>query len=111
MLEVGVDVVKGVMFVNLEGELTKDTVDDFEKELNYLLYKQGMHFFVINFRDLISIEYGILNWLQNKLVEIFLSCGNVVMCGLNDLWKKKLGVQEKLFYANDEVDALKILTI
>lgn len=111
MLEVGVDVVKGVMFVNLEGELTKDTVDDFEKELNYLLYKQGMHFFVINFKDLISIEYGILNWLQNKLVEIFLSCGNVVMCGLNDLWKKKLGVQEKLFYANDEVDALKILTI
>lgn len=111
MLEVGVDVVKGVMFVNLEGELTKDTVDDFEKELNYLLYKQGMHFFVINFKDLISIEYGILGWLQNKLVEIFLSCGNVVMCGLNDLWKKKLGVQEKLFYANDEVDALKILAI
>lgn len=111
MLEVSTDVVKGVMFINLEGELNKDTIKDFERELNYLLYKQGMHFFVFNFKDLENIEYGTLSWLQNKLVEIFLSCGNVVMCGLNELCQKRLGMQEKLFYVNSEVDALKFLNI
>ena len=111
MLEVDIDVVKGIMFIHLEGELTRDTIKSFDRELNYLLYKQGMHFFVFNFNDLRDIEYSTIPWLQNKLVEIFLSCGNVAMCGLNDVCKKKLGRNDKLYYINDEIDALKVLNV
>lgn len=111
MLEIDIDVVKGIMFIHLEGDLTMDTINDFEKELNYLIYKQGMHFFVFNFKDIKNIEYGIISWLQNKLVEIFLSCGNVVMCGLNKLCQNKLGMQEKLYYVNNEMEALKLLNV
>ena len=43
MLNIDIDVVWGIMFVNLEGELNKKTVSLFEDEINYLVYKQGMH--------------------------------------------------------------------
>ena len=111
LLEVETDVINGIIFIMLEGELTTNTVIDLENELNYLLYKQGMHFFVFNFKNLENIEYKTISWLENKLVEIFLSCGNVVMCGLNDIYRKKIGMQEKIFYTNSELDAIKLLSV
>lgn len=111
MLEIDIEVIKGIIFIHLEGNLNEWTIKDFEEEINYLLYKQGMHFFVFNFRDLNKIEGEGISWLQNKLVEIFLSCGNVVMCGLNDLCKRQIGMREKLYYVNNEIDAMKVLNI
>ena len=37
MLDVEVDVIKGVMFINLEGELNYRTISKLDNELNYLL--------------------------------------------------------------------------
>lgn len=111
MLEVDTDVIKGIMFVNLSGELTNDTMRDVEDELNYLLYKQGMHFFIFNFKNVNVIEYSALNQLQKILIEIFLSCGNVVMCGMSDICRKKLGLLDRVNYTNSEIDAFKLLNV
>ena len=37
MLEMDTDVVKGIMFIHLIGELNRDTILQFDNELNYLL--------------------------------------------------------------------------
>ena len=111
MLDVEVDVVKGIMFINLEGELNYRTISKLECELNYLLYKQGMHLFVFNFNNLNCIEYGMIEILQNKLVEIFLNCGKVVMCGLNECNKNLIGVHDILYFVNNERDAFEYLYI
>lgn len=111
MLEMQLDVMRGVLFIRLEGSLTLHTFSDFDKELNHFLYQHGMHYFVFNFLDLKKIDPNIFVRLQNKLFEIFLSCGNVVMCGLSELYQHCLGTQEKLFYVNHESEAFQYFSI
>ena len=38
MLNVDIDVVRGITFIRLEGDLTNRTFDNFDLELNNLLY-------------------------------------------------------------------------
>ena len=111
MLNIDIDVVRGIMFVNLEGELNKKTVSLFEDEINYLVYKQGMHLFVFNFNNLDNIEYGMVEYIQNKIIEIFLNCGKVVICGLNEINKRLIGSFDRLFFVNNERDAFEYLYI
>ncbi len=106
MLNVDVGVVRGITFIRLEGVLTNRTFKDFDLELDYLLYNLGMHFYVINFLDVLDIENSVFNKMQNKLYEIFLNCGNVVMCGIKSTFKDK-----RLAYVNSEVDAFKYFNI
>ncbi len=106
-----IDVVKGIMFIHLEGELNRDTIGQFDNELNYLLYKQGMHYFVFDFKDLDNIDMNVIAWLENKLVEIFLSCGKVALCGLNGMYEKMIGRQDKLFYVKENGEAFKYLMV
>ena len=111
MLNMNVSVSKGIMFFNLEGNLTNDTFFELEEALNYLLYKQGMHYYVLDFKDIERIEFDVISWLENKLVEIFLSCGKVVLCGLDGKYEKKIGKQDKLFYVREGIEAFKYLTV
>lgn len=111
MLEINIDVVKGILFIHLEGVLNKETIDQFDKELNYLLYKQGMHYFVFDFKDIEKIDFDVISWLENKLVEIFLSCGKVVLCGLDGVYEKRIGKQDKLFYVREGIEAFKYLNV
>ena len=106
MLSVNIDVIRGVTFIRLEGDLTNKTFDYFDLELNNLLYNLEMHFYVINFVDVFNIDNNIFNKIQNKLYEIFLNCGNVVMCGINDILKDK-----RVNYINCEVEAFKYFEI
>lgn len=110
MLEITVDVVKGILFIHLEGELTKETIKQFDNELNYLLYKQGMHYFVLDFKELDKMDSNVIPWLDNKLVEIFLNCGKVVLCGL-DNYNNTFNKQERLFLVREGIHAFNYLTI
>ena len=106
MLNVYVDVVRGNTFIRLEGDLTNRTFDNFNFELDNLLYNLGMHFYVINFVDVFNIDNNIFNKIQNKLYEIFLNCGDVVMCGINIILNDK-----SVVYVYDEVEAFKYFKI
>lgn len=110
MLSIDVDVVKGILFIHLEGVLNKETIYQFDNELNYLLYKQGMHYFVFDFKDLDKIDLSIMSWLDNKLVEIFLNCGKVVLCGL-DNYENTFNKQDRLFLVREGIQAFNYLTI
>ena len=67
--------------------------------------------FVFNFNNLNSIEYGMVEYIQNKIIEIFLNCGEVVICGLNEINKKLIGNYDRLFFVNNERDAFEYLYI
>lgn len=106
MLNVQVDVVREITFIRLEGDLTNRTFDDLDLELNNLLYNLGMNFYVISFVDIFNIENSVFHKIQNKLYEIFLCCGKVVMCGIKSTFKDK-----RLAYVNCEVEAFKYFNI
>ena len=110
MLEMDVGVVKGFTVIKLEGDLTNKTFKKLDEEIDYLVYKQGMHFFIFDFNHVRQTDENIFRDFQRKLVEIFLSCGKVVLCGISDVFK---GIRDssRLFYVKDEFEALKCFSI
>ncbi len=111
MLGIDIDVVKGILFVHLEGVLNKDTVKQFNNEIDYLLYKQGMHYYVFDFKDLDMIESNVYQYLDNKFIEIFLSCGKVVLSGLDKYYENIFFKQKGLYFVDEGVKAFDYLTI
>lgn len=110
MLEMDVGVVKGFTVIKLEGDLTNKTFKKLDEEIDYLLYKQGMHFFIFDFNHVQKTDENIFKDFQRKLVEIFLSCGKVVLCGLSDVFKE-IRDSSRLFYVKDEFEALNCFSI
>ena len=110
MLEMDVGVVKGFTVIKLEGDLTNKTFKELDEEIDYLLYKQGMHFFIFDFNHVQKTDENIFKDFQRKLVEIFLSCGKVVLCGLSDVFKE-IRDSSRLFYVKDEFEALNCISI
>lgn len=84
MLDVNVELKKGIMFITLEGILNNETFKEFDMELNYLLYKQGINYFVIDFCKTEIINKSIIFRLENKFLEMFLNKGNITFKGFSN---------------------------
>lgn len=109
MLKIEQEVSRGIMFIRLGGSLNTNSFVSFGRVINNLLYKQGMQYFVIDLYN-INLEDNIFLSIQNKLVEIFLNCGKVVLCGIDDENKRKIGyTKDKLFYVKEEKEAFNYL--
>ena len=111
MLKISMEVSRGIMFIRLRGDLDNNNFNQFKTEINYLLYNQGMKYFVLDLKDIV-LEENIFLKLQNKLVEIFLNCGEVVLCGLDKSKRNKIGyAKDKLYYVNEEKEAFNYLWV
>ncbi len=110
MLEMDIGVVKGMTIIKLEGDLTSSTFKKFDEGVDYLLYMQGMHYFVFDFKEVNNIDENVFGEIQRKIVEIFLNCGKVVLCGIKNVFKN-VKDSSRLFYVNDEIEALKCFSI
>lgn len=112
MLEIKKEVERGILFLRLEGDINNRTFTTLGKEINYLLYQQGISNFVFDFTNIYSVEETIFSNIQSKLIEIFLNCGKVVMCGLSEIGKSKIGfTKDRLFYVNNNLEAFKYLNL
>lgn len=110
MLEIKEEVSRGILFLRIEGKLSNDNFNILGNKINYLLYKQGIQYYVFDFVNINKVEDNIFLKMQNKLVEIFLNCGQVVLCGISDINKKRIGyTRDRLFYVNKESEAFKYL--
>ena len=105
------EVHKGIMFIRLIGKLNRYTIERLSEEINYLLYDHGFNSFVFDFYNIEEYEQNILLKFQNKLVEIFLSCGRIVLCGLKDQLRKSIGKYQELFFVSNEIEAFRYFNI
>ena len=106
------EVNKGIIFIRCEGIFDDNSFNKFDKEIDYLLYKQGISYYTFDFYNVTNIEENIFSRIQNKLIEIFLSCGKVVMCGLSKYYQKRIGIgKNRLFYVDNEKDAFSLLNL
>ena len=110
MLEMDVGVVKGFTVIRLDGDLTNKTFKRLNEEIDYLLYKQGMHFFIFDFNRVKNTDAVTYGYFQKKLIEIFLSCGKVILCGMKDVFRN-IKDSSRLFYVNDCFEALNCFNI
>ena len=110
MLEMDVGVVKGFTVIRLDGALTNKTFKRLNEEIDYLLHKQGMHFFIFDFNRVKNTDAVTYGYFQKKLIEIFLSCGKVILCGIKDVFRN-IKDSSRLFYVNDCFEALNCFNI
>ena len=108
MLEINTEVDRGILFIRLNGILNQTNFKTFGLKINSLLYKYGFQYFVFDFTNIVSLDENIFLRIQNKLIEIFLNCGKVVISGMSELSKKKIGfTKDRLFYVDSNIDAFK----
>ena len=102
----------GILFMSVEGEINDNVVNMLDKEIDYMLYRQGINYFAFNFLDIEKFSNSFLNMLQNKLVEIFLRCGRVALYGINKCNRKLLGSREdSMFYVDNQKDINRLLSL
>lgn len=106
------EVSRGIIFIRFNGIFDDNTFNKFNEEIDYLLYKQGVSFYTFNFSHVRNISENLVFKIQNKLIEIFLNCGQVVMCGLNKLDQDKIGRRKNhLYYVSDEREAFQLINL
>ena len=112
MFKIITTVNKGILFITLQGTLNKNNFNKLSKEINYLLYNQGMNYFVLNFDDLNITNNNILAEIQNKIIEICLTSGKVALCGLKKEEKKQINCKnDNLKFITNELEAFNYLHI
>lgn len=112
MLEINTEVERGILFIRLYGILDHTSFSVFGTKINSLLYQYGFQYFVFDFTNISLLEENIFLKIQNKLVEIFLNCGKVVIAGLSELSKNKIGyTKDCLFYVDANIDAFRYFSL
>ena len=106
------EVSRGIFFLRFDGVFDYRSFDQFNREIDYLLYNQGVSFYTFDFSQVKNIDESLFSKIQSKLIEIFLNCGQVIMCGLNKLYQEKIGRgREQLYYVNDEREAFGLINL
>lgn len=102
----------GILFISIEEEIRDDTIDNLEEEIDYMLYSQGIRYYAFNFNYLDNFNNSFLNKFQNKLTEIFLTSGSVIIYGLKKINKGIFGKRrDNLYYVDNEEDINKIICL
>ena len=100
----------GILFISIEEEIRDDTIDNLEEEIDYMLYSQGIRYYAFNFNYLDNFNNSFLNKFQNKLTEIFLTSGSVIIYGLKKINKGIFGKRkDNLYYVDSLEDINKII--
>lgn len=115
MLEINMECRKGILFIRLGGELTKDTVDKLNAEVTELIKKAGIRNVVFNIENLISIDMKGISILFYNYEICKNNKGNSMLCGVDKaLIKQKIINSRLLKYmneTNDELSAFHIFEI
>ena len=91
MLKLQKQVSKGIMFIRLSGDLNISSFNKLSDEINYLLYNQGIHYYVFNFKEIDKIDQNIF---------------------LKEITKKQIGsTKDSLFYVNKEKEAFNYICL
>ena len=114
MLSVGTEFRKGILFVRLKGELTKDTIDKLNKKVTNIVKENGIRNVVFNVSNLTSIDVKGINTIFYNYELCKKNEGRSLICGNNDSIRKKLKKSRLVNYiyeTTDELSAIKILNL
>ena len=109
MLGITKEVYKGILYLRMDGTLNEKSIENWKEELDALLYQQRLHYFVFNFQEVKKLDKRCLSSIENKLVEIYLNCGKVAICGLDSPQEQSYLENENLYFVKNEWDACNYL--
>lgn len=92
---------KGILFIRLDGSLTKKTISSIKERLINIIETDNLNNLVINMESLLEIDLKGLN-LFFQLYELCKKHqGKLFMCGINDKIRTKLKKNKVLHYIKE----------
>lgn len=111
MLDINMEFRKGILFVRLDGELTKNTVERIDREVIERIKKSGINNVVYNLENLKEIDLKGVHALLYTYEINKNNKGRTLVCGINDNVKKIIKNSRMLNYVNEIGNELKAFTI
>ena len=112
LLTINTEYKRGIMFVRLKGELTKDTVNKLDKKVINKIENLKTYNLVFNVTNLKIIDYKGINKLLYSYEIVKKNKGKILLCGNNLNIKnrlKKSRILNYIFEISDEIYASKYL--
>lgn len=112
MLFINTEFRKGIFFIRLEGDLTKDTISEFRLEVTNLIKDNEITNILINLNDLEKIDRKGINELYYIYELSKSNRGLSLICGINENIKRTIRMSRLTKYFNkieDELYALKLV--
>lgn len=112
-MKLNIEFRKGLLFIRLDGILSKDTSKVLSDCIHYFIKEGGIRYFVINLKDLDYIDEEGLNLLKEKQKDIILHSGNLIICVPSNIYVEKI-VKENLsevYQTEDELKAFELMKI
>ena len=114
MLDINVEIRKGIMFVRINGELSKKTISKWNDDVKDLIIDNEIRNVVFNVTNLKTIDVKGINSLLYSYEVCKKNKGVSLLCGLNDSIKNKLKQFHILNYIKEvdsELSALSIIKV
>lgn len=112
MLEIDMEFRKGILFVRLSGELTKDTVDVMNREVTKTVEEYGIGNVVFNISELEKVDDAGMDAMVESSKLAKRSKGRALLCGISNLELKQMLKKKQVFqYMNETSDELTALSI
>lgn len=114
MLEIDIEMKKGIMFVRASGELSKRTIGKWNVDVKDLIVDNGIRNIVLNVENLTDIDAKGINSLLNSYELCHTNKGVSVLCGINDIVKEKIKKSHLLKFMKEvssEREAISLIKI
>lgn len=114
MLDIEIEMKKGIMFVRINGELTASTISKWNDEVKNLIVDNGIRNVVFNVFQLKSIDMKGINSLLYSYEICKSNKGKTCICGLNGLIKSQFRKYRLLKYITEiesERDAISFINV
>lgn len=107
LLETLLEYRKGVLFIRIIGDLTKDTYQKLKDDVNKMIKDNQLNNVVLNFQELKKIDIKGVNTILYIYELVSKSKGKIFMCNINEENKKIFKKQRILNYIREIKSELK----
>ena len=102
MFQINMEFVRGMLFVRLEGILSKRTSSELNEVLDRMINKHGIRYFVINLENLISIDETGIQSIMEHYFDVIMHDGKLVVCGYDNISNVYVRNEGNLAFQNIE---------
>ncbi|HPE15088.1 MAG TPA: STAS domain-containing protein [Bacilli bacterium] len=111
MLNIDMRFEKGILIVDLDGELTEKNSIKIKKHLTNLIKDNGVKYVLINFDNISKIDsYGISSIIENYKV-ISDNRGKLILCGIMHILRNNANVYENIYQINEESEVFDLVEV
>ena len=111
MLDINMEIRRGILFVRLIGNLNKETAKYFKEEVSNLVEEKGIKYLVINLSNINNIDDVGADLIVNEYRYIAKIDGKVVICGIDEEKQKLKEFFKGIHKSDNELQAFSIINI